>query len=685
MSITYSDVELSSALDEIFTNDVFTESLVTDISDIYYNKIPYENGDINLLFIIGYSGGGKSTMSKGEMKFGREVVDMDKIVLGTAKGDEYFKNMGRFSYSFITGPGKRYRVTGENVEALRNNSDTYRKDISLDLIKYAKEYASSHHSLKLVMEGVWIYRYIEPSSLDKYAIYIKGTSLKTSVSRAIKRDNALLDKKHASAGEKALKSVGKVIFSIKDGILGHLEKYQKYYEPLAKAQEKTDKIKISKKIINGITRTKKDIDEGITSARKKIMYGESENMEDINEMGEIITETSTEKKILDRDAKVGELEKKIDDAKSSSEKEELEKDKAKADKEINGDKKDAEEVKESKKSDDELEDEDEKDSKKKDDEEEKDDSDDKESKDDESDEDDDDKEDDSDDDSDNDDSEDDDEKDKKDKKKSKKLDDSDEDDDEGDSKEDDDDEDDLDFEEESVSIRKYEGIISRNNERLSEIYETTNYDIIHKSEINALNEEIENAEKYLFYTRMQETANMVKDRFFEAAKMEDEIKPIVDKLNAKGYKVKYASPGHIKLRKKEDSDRNGVYYGKLYSDARIMFDSKYDFNAPKYWMHKDVDGCSYLDIVPITYNKDDGSTDEAFAKWKDNYMDSLREFVDKLGGDKKEDSNTKEDDNKDKETDKVEESTDDDLNKIMSSTEYMDNILDELLKNNVHN
>lgn len=33
--------------------------------------------------------------------------------------------------------------------------------------------------------------------------------------------------------------------------------------------------------------------------------------------------------------------------------------------------------------------------------------------------------------------------------------------------------------------------------------------------------------------------------------MEDEIKPIVDKLNKKGYKVKYASPGHNKLRKKK--------------------------------------------------------------------------------------------------------------------------------------
>lgn len=123
----------------------------------------------------------------------------------------------------------------------------------------------------------------------------------------------------------------------------------------------------------------------------------------------------------------------------------------------------------------------------------------------------------------------------------------------------------------------------------------------------------------------------------EAANMEDEIKPIVSKLESKGYKVKYASPGHKKLRKKEDAQPDGVYYSKLYSDARVMFDKKYSFsNAPKYWHWRDVDGCSYLDITPIAYDKNDGTPDEAFAKWKDNYMDSLRSFVDELksNGDK---------------------------------------------------
>ena len=117
----------------------------------------------------------------------------------------------------------------------------------------------------------------------------------------------------------------------------------------------------------------------------------------------------------------------------------------------------------------------------------------------------------------------------------------------------------------------------------------------------------------------------------EAANIEEEIKPIINELNRKGYKTKYSSPGHSKLRKKEDRFRDGNYYGKLYSDARIMFDGKYNFpSAPKYWMWKNVDGNDYLDIVPIEYDEEDGTPDEAFNTWKKYYMDSLKNYVSSL-------------------------------------------------------
>lgn len=117
----------------------------------------------------------------------------------------------------------------------------------------------------------------------------------------------------------------------------------------------------------------------------------------------------------------------------------------------------------------------------------------------------------------------------------------------------------------------------------------------------------------------------------EATNIDAEIKPIIEELNRKGYTTKYSSAGHTKLRKKEDTGKDGVYYGKLYSDARIMFADDFDFpRPPKHWTWKTVDGKDYLDVIPQTYNSKDGTPDEAFAKWKVNYMGTLRTWVDNL-------------------------------------------------------
>ena len=118
----------------------------------------------------------------------------------------------------------------------------------------------------------------------------------------------------------------------------------------------------------------------------------------------------------------------------------------------------------------------------------------------------------------------------------------------------------------------------------------------------------------------------------EAANIDKEIKPIIKKLNEKGYKTKYSSAGHTQLRKKEDKYRDGIYKGKLYSDARIMFDKDYNFpKAPKHWIWKVVDGKDYLDIDPKGYYLTKGDTPaEAFNKWKTMYMDTLRTWVENL-------------------------------------------------------
>ena len=122
----------------------------------------------------------------------------------------------------------------------------------------------------------------------------------------------------------------------------------------------------------------------------------------------------------------------------------------------------------------------------------------------------------------------------------------------------------------------------------------------------------------------------------EAADIDLDMKGIVKILNEKGYKVKYSCGGHPASPKKEDRDRNNVYYGKLYTTARIVFDGKYKFQvAPKGWhfnpvTEKNSPPRTSLYVDEITYNDKKGSGNQAFLAWKNKYMSALRTWVSQI-------------------------------------------------------
>lgn len=169
----------------------------------------------------------------------------------------------------------------------------------------------------------------------------------------------------------------------------------------------------------------------------------------------------------------------------------------------------------------------------------------------------------------------------------------------------------------------------------------------------------ENAEIAKMYPKYLEDylEESVYDYYSEAANIDKEMQKYIDKLNNKGYKTLYSSPGHDNIRAKEDPNKDGVYYGKIYCDARLMFGDNYDFGeAPKYWHWRHVDGKSYLDITPITFKGDDGSRDKQYAEWKEKYLKSLDEWIDELpdasdnGKKKKDDSDDSKDSIEDADT-----------------------------------
>lgn len=110
--------------------------------------------------------------------------------------------------------------------------------------------------------------------------------------------------------------------------------------------------------------------------------------------------------------------------------------------------------------------------------------------------------------------------------------------------------------------------------------------------------------------------------------IDDDIKSILTRLHRKGYVTLYSCSGHNGTRKKEDTYRDGVYKGKLYTTARVTFNKIHNFsNIPNGWYSSEKDGKTTLYVKPITYDEKQGSPNEAFVKWKSVYLENLRTWA----------------------------------------------------------
>lgn len=202
---------------------IIKEGYIKSDPDIYYNKDKFDSGEINLCFITGLSGSGKSTMA-GEMS--KENISLDDIGFNYHFSDENLKEYGDLIYSFFKGVGKKYRFQkGDDIDELLKpfNGDwsKFHENATKDFVNYAKSYSKSHKNEKFIIEGVQLYCYIPPHELKDYAVYIKGTSAIVSWYRALKRDI-----KQISGTDRKMKA-GSHKF-------GQILKYFTKFEPLVK-------------------------------------------------------------------------------------------------------------------------------------------------------------------------------------------------------------------------------------------------------------------------------------------------------------------------------------------------------------------------------------------------------------------------------------------------------------------
>ena len=165
-----------------------SEKYVLSEQDLYYNEESFNSGDINICFILGHSGSGKSSMAR--ILEGNDIdhIELDDLLLikDHFTMDE-LKDYSDMLYSFFNGEGAEYYIGDDE----RNNipKEEYEDILFTDFLKYAMAYAKQHRDKKFIIEGIWIYLYIDdPSVFEDYAVFIKGTSFLKSKIRAMKRE-----------------------------------------------------------------------------------------------------------------------------------------------------------------------------------------------------------------------------------------------------------------------------------------------------------------------------------------------------------------------------------------------------------------------------------------------------------------------------------------------------------------
>ena len=159
--------------------------------DIYYNKDKFDSGEINLCFITGLSGSGKSTMGRNMSSKNIEHYEMDDVICNDNFSDDNLKEYGGLISSFFKGAGKSFRLIQDDDkhnDSVFNTHKNYEKEITQAFVKHAISYCKSHKGIKYVCDGIWIFMFIKPEQLKDCAVYIKGTSSIKSGYRALKRD-----------------------------------------------------------------------------------------------------------------------------------------------------------------------------------------------------------------------------------------------------------------------------------------------------------------------------------------------------------------------------------------------------------------------------------------------------------------------------------------------------------------
>lgn len=180
---------------KIFESSILESYLINE-KDIYYHKKEFDSGEINLCFITGHSGSGKTTMGKNMQGDKIEHYELDDLLyIKDHFTMDNLKEYGDLIYSYFNGPGKKFYLTEKELIDKKIPGSEYKDKLYPGFVHYAMNYAKNHKDRKFVIEGVWLFcdddngsPMFKPEEFKDYAFYIKGTSMIISKHRAAKRD-----------------------------------------------------------------------------------------------------------------------------------------------------------------------------------------------------------------------------------------------------------------------------------------------------------------------------------------------------------------------------------------------------------------------------------------------------------------------------------------------------------------
>lgn len=233
----------NNRLRKYLPKDMINEAMFKNEKDIYYNKDKFDSGEINLCFITGLAGSGKSTMAHDLEGDNVEVYEMDDVCASWRFSDDNLKEYGPLIYTFFTGSGKKFRYTDKQklIEDCHNKEDEiveYTNDLIEAFIRYAMSFSKSNKNTKYIIEGVEFF-IMEPESFKNFAVYIKGTSVITSLFRTARRDSNISDSKIRNSVEmlSLLVDPRRIVAYMGGGKI--IKKWISYYKPLASVNEAT--------------------------------------------------------------------------------------------------------------------------------------------------------------------------------------------------------------------------------------------------------------------------------------------------------------------------------------------------------------------------------------------------------------------------------------------------------------